>query len=74
MRKKELERLVMATTQTDGLDDILSGEQIGRLFCGLVAIGVHKNSHILKYWNLDEYDSVGEAIEFLWRNREELPD
>jgi len=74
MRKKEIERLVMATTQAGGLDDILCGAQIGRLFCGLVAIGVYEDSFILKHWNLDEFDSVREAIEFLWQNRDELPD
>jgi len=73
MRKKELERLVIATTQADDFNELLVGEQLVRLFRGLVAIGVDQDSHVLKYWNLDEYDSVREAIEFLWKNREELP-
>ena len=74
MKRKELERLVMATTQADDLDDLLVGEQLVRLFNGLVVIGVHENSHVLKYWNMDEYDTAESAIEFLWRNRDELPD
>ena len=73
MTKKELERLVMATTQSDDFTEILVGEQLVRLFKGLVAIGVDEDSVLLQYWNLDEYNSAGKAIEFLWRHREELP-
>jgi len=74
MRKKELERLVMATTQTGDLDELLVGEQLMRLFRGLVAIGVDEDSCILKYWSLNEYETAGKAIEFIWHNRNELPD
>ena len=63
----------MATTQADNLDELLFGEQLARLFSGLVAIGVDGDSVLLQYWNLDEYNSAGKAIEFLWRHREELP-
>ena len=73
MTKKELERLVMATTQSDDFTEILVGEQLVRLFKGLVAIGVDEDSILMKYWNLDEYNSVGDAIKFLWQHREWLP-
>ncbi len=73
MTKKELERLVMATTQSNDFTEILIGEQLVRLFKGLVAIGVDEDSILMKYWNLDEYNSAEDAIKFLWQHREWLP-
>ena len=73
MTKKELERLVIAITHVDTPFDPLFGKQLARLFNGLIAIGVDEDSHVLKFWNVGEYDTAEHAIEFLWRHREELP-
>jgi len=72
MNRKELRRLLVVATGEVDSSCALSGTQIKYIFQGFIALGVDEESYIFKYWNIDEYETIESAEEFLWRNKGEF--